>query len=192
MENFDIFCPSGPSMVCIWAKLILVRFYRNFSRYNLEKLIRTLWVWVFCININSGSSCLLMLYKIGVLKNFARFTGNTTVLECIFKFISKFIFKSILQVPSCEICEIFENLFYRTLLDDCFCSRSFDVLFTGMCNIWKVSLLVTVHLILLKLFPIDLLIFFGMFLIVCEMIFRLMIFNTLSHYCYLSSWLPHF
>ena len=130
-----------------------------------------------------------MLYKIGVLKNSARFTGNTTVLGCIFKFISKFIFKSILQVPSCEICEIFENLFYRTLSDDCFCSRSFDVLFTGMCNIWKVLLLVTVHLILLKLFPIDLLIFFGMFLIVREMIFRLMIFNTLSHYCYLSSWL---
>ena len=49
-----------------------------------------------------------------------------------------------------------------------------------MCNIWKVLLLVTVHLILLKLFSIDLLIFFGMFLILREMIFRFMIFNTLT------------
>ena len=56
-------------------------------------------------------------------------------------------------------------------------------LLIGMHNIWKVSLLVTVHLILLKLFSVDLLIFFGMFLIVREMIFRLMVFNTLSHYC---------
>ena len=36
------------------------------------------------------------------------------------------------------------------------------------------------------------LIFFAMFLILGEMIFRLTIFNTLSHYCCLSSWLPHF
>ena len=50
----------------------------------------------------------------------------------------------------------------------------------------KVSLLATVHLFLLKLYSIDLLIFFGMFLIVREIIFRLTIFNTLSHYCYLS------
>ena len=68
-----------------------------------------------------------------------------------------------------------------------FLSRSFDILFISMCNIMKVSLLAAVHLFLLKLFSIDLLIFFGMFLIVREMIFRLMIFNTLSHYCYLSS-----
>ena len=60
-------------------------------------------------------------------------------------------------------------------------------LFISMCNIMKVSLHATVHLFLLKLFSIDLLIFFGMFLIVREIIFRLMIFNTLSHYCYLSS-----
>ena len=65
-------------------------------------------------------------------------------------------------------------------------------LLIGMHNIWKVSLLVTVHLILLKLFSVDLLIFLGMFLIKHEIIFCLIIFNTLSHYCYLSSWLPHF
>ena len=56
-------------------------------------------------------------------------------------------------------------------------------LLIGMHNIWKVPLLVTVHLILLILFSVDLLIFFGMFLIVREVIFRLMVFNTLSHYC---------
>ena len=37
---------------------------------------------------------------------------NTTVLECIFKFILKFIFKSILQVSSCEICKIFKRIFF--------------------------------------------------------------------------------
>ena len=42
MQNFDIFCPSVPPMVRIRAKLKLVKFYRNFSRYNFEKLIRTL------------------------------------------------------------------------------------------------------------------------------------------------------
>ena len=29
-------------MMCIWAKLELVKFYRNFSRYSFEMLIRTL------------------------------------------------------------------------------------------------------------------------------------------------------
>ena len=82
--------------------------------------------------------------------------------------------------------------FYRTPPGDCFCSTSFNILFIGMCNICKVSLLITVHTFLLKLFSKEHLIFFGMFLTVREMIFRLMIFNTLSHYCYLSSWLPHF
>ena len=44
-----------------------------------------------------------------------------------------------------------------------------------MCNIWKVLLLITLQTFLLRLFSKELLIFFGMFLIVGEMIFRLMI-----------------
>ena len=40
--NFDIFYPSGPTMVHIWAKLKLVEFYRDFSQYNFAKLIQTL------------------------------------------------------------------------------------------------------------------------------------------------------
>ena len=36
---------------------------------------------------------------------------NTSLLECIFKSVLKFTFKSILQVPSCEICEIFKRTF---------------------------------------------------------------------------------
>ena len=110
---------------------------------------------------------------------------NIAVLEFIVKFILKFIVKSILQV-------YFTSLFYRTPPDDCFCRRFSDILFVGMWNIWKVSLLVTVHSFLLELFSTDLLIFFGMFLVMCQMIFCLMIFNTLSYYCYLSSWLFHF
>ena len=41
MQSFNNFCPSGATMVCIWAKRKLVKFYRNFWRYNFEKLIRT-------------------------------------------------------------------------------------------------------------------------------------------------------
>ena len=42
MQNFDIFCPSVPAMVCIWAKRKLVKFYGYFSQHNFEKLIWTL------------------------------------------------------------------------------------------------------------------------------------------------------
>ena len=93
---------------------------------------------------------------------------TTTVLEFIVKFILKFIFKSILQV-------------YFT--EDLRMTASAE----GFLIFWKVSLLVAVHPFLFDLFSIDLLIFFGMFLVMREMIFCLMIFNTLSYYCYLSS-----
>ena len=38
--HFNIFCPSGPTMVSIRAKLKVVKFYGNFSQYNFEKLIQ--------------------------------------------------------------------------------------------------------------------------------------------------------
>ena len=57
-----------------------------------------------------------MLHKIGVLKILQDSQKNITVLECIFKFILKFIFKSILQVPSCEICETFKRTFFSQRL----------------------------------------------------------------------------
>ena len=59
IQNFNTFWPSGRTMVGIPAKLKLVKFYKNFSRCNFEKLIRTLvclkvlldslwlvWVWL--------------------------------------------------------------------------------------------------------------------------------------------------
>ena len=46
MQYFDIFCPSNSTMVHIWAKLKLVKFCRIFSRYNFEKLIRTLFMHI--------------------------------------------------------------------------------------------------------------------------------------------------
>ena len=42
MQNFDTFWTSGPTMVGIRKKLKLVKFFRNFSWYNFEKLIWTL------------------------------------------------------------------------------------------------------------------------------------------------------
>ena len=41
---------------------------------------------------------------------------NTTVLESIFKFILRFIFKSVLQMSSCEFCEIFKRTFFTEQL----------------------------------------------------------------------------
>ena len=99
-----------------------------------------------------------MLYKIGVLKNSLRFTEKTTVLEFIFKFILKFIFNFILRVSSCEICEIFKRTFFTEHLQTTASAVGLlGIFFIGMCNMWKVLLLVTVHPFLLKLFSIDLL-----------------------------------
>ena len=47
MQNFDTFWPTDPTMKGIQAKLKLVKFYENFSRYNFEKLIRILQSCVF-------------------------------------------------------------------------------------------------------------------------------------------------
>ena len=53
-----------------------------------------------------------MLYKTPILKFPQDSQEKTTALEFIFKFILKFIFKSILQVPFCEICEIFKRIIF--------------------------------------------------------------------------------
>ena len=51
-----------------------------------------------------------MFFKIGVLKNFAKFSGKHLRPEAC-NFIKK---KTLVQVFSCELCEIFKNTFlYR-------------------------------------------------------------------------------
>ena len=50
MPNFDIFYPSGTTTMRISEKLKLVKFCKNFSQHNFEKLIRILkfilqWVY---------------------------------------------------------------------------------------------------------------------------------------------------
>ena len=45
--HFNIFCPSGPTMVCIRAKLKVVKFYGKFSQYNFEKLIQPQNSYIF-------------------------------------------------------------------------------------------------------------------------------------------------
>ena len=45
--HIAFFCPSGLTMVGIWMKPKLVKFYENFSRYNFEKLIWTLTSEIF-------------------------------------------------------------------------------------------------------------------------------------------------
>ena len=63
-----------------------------------------------------------MFFKIGVRKNFAKFTGKHLCHFLFFNNVARpqaciFIKKEILaQVFSCEFCEIFKNnFFYRTL-----------------------------------------------------------------------------
>ena len=59
-----------------------------------------------------------------------------------------------LLVPSCEICKMFKKTFFTEHL--WMTASAVGLLFIGMCNIWKLLLLVTVHLFLLKLFSVDL------------------------------------
>ena len=55
-----------------------------------------------------------MYYKIGALKNFAKIHRKTS--EPLFSiFESLFIKKSLAQVISCELCEIFKNIFTEHL-----------------------------------------------------------------------------
>ena len=76
----------------------------------------------FCLTfLENRSSRPERFYKIGVLKNFAKFTGKNLCQSCVFNkvvgLVCNFINKETLtQVFSCEFCEIFKNtFFYRTL-----------------------------------------------------------------------------
>ena len=57
-----------------------------------------------------------MFFKIGVLEKFVNFTGNTTVLVIKFKLKTlspaTLLKKTLTQVFSCKICEIFKNTFF--------------------------------------------------------------------------------
>ena len=63
-----------------------------------------------------GSSRSHLFFKIGVLKNFANFTGEHLCWSLFLtKFFTDFIKNTPTQVFSCEICKIFKNTsFYRT------------------------------------------------------------------------------
>ena len=63
-----------------------------------------------------GSSCSHLLFKIGVLKNFANFTGEHLCWSLFLtKFFTDFIKNTPTQVFSCEICKIFKiTFFHRT------------------------------------------------------------------------------
>ena len=57
----------------------------------------------------------LMFYKIGVLKNFAKFTGKHLHRSLVFSKVANFIKnETSVQVFSCKFCEIFKDTyFYR-------------------------------------------------------------------------------
>ena len=60
-----------------------------------------------------------MFFKIGVLKNFANFTRNFTVLELILNKVLRLnaLKETPTKVFSCEMWETFKNMcFYKTLL----------------------------------------------------------------------------
>ena len=68
------------------------------------------------------------------------------MLESIFKFIFRLIFKFILQMFSCKLYKIFKRTFFTEHLQATASAGhlDLDILFTGIWDIWKVSLLVTV------------------------------------------------
>ena len=61
-----------------------------------------------------------MFFKIGVLEKFVNFTGNTTVLVIKFKLKTlspaTLLKKTLTQVFSCKICEIFKNTFFYSTI----------------------------------------------------------------------------
>ena len=63
-----------------------------------------------------GSSRSHVFFKIGVLKNFANFTGEHLCWGLFLtKFFTDFIKNTPTQVFSCEICKIYKNtIYYRT------------------------------------------------------------------------------
>ena len=76
MYNIDIFCPSGPTMVCIWANLKLIKFYRNFSQNNFENLTGTVYkiIGVYpatlaLINRDSRTSILILAEERNIVKS---------------------------------------------------------------------------------------------------------------------------
>ena len=65
-----------------------------------------------CSFIQNRCSRLQMFFKIGVLKNFANFTGNYLCWSLfLIKFLTNFIKDTATQVFSCEIWKNFKNAF---------------------------------------------------------------------------------
>ena len=91
-QNFEIFCPLGPTMVHIWAKLKLINIYRIFLWYNFEKLIQTLIynlaviVTEWAVVVNAAN-----LIKLGYPKCFSNLfkyfpLRNAYMHNCLFSF----------------------------------------------------------------------------------------------------------
>ena len=77
------------------------------------------------INLNlsysPNSSRFQMFFKIDVLKNLTSFTGKHLRWSSFNKVAKLYYKETPTQMFSCEICEVFKNIFfYRTSLDDCF------------------------------------------------------------------------
>ena len=83
-------------------------------------------------------------------------------------------------MSSCEFYKIFKRTFSPEQLRTTASAVGLLIFYRYVEHLEGV-ILVTVHPFLLKLFSIDLLIYFSMFLIMREMIFRLMILNTLTY-----------
>ena len=103
------------------------RFKLYFNSIVIIMIIETIKEALFDHVIKFRSSHQRCSIKIGVLKNFTKFTGSL----CQSLFFNKVAGlmpaallkkETLVEVFSSEICEIFKNtFFYRTPLDDCFC-----------------------------------------------------------------------
>ena len=65
-----------------------------------------------------------MFLKIDVLKSFPNFTGKLLCRSLFLKSLQDFIQKVTNKVFSCEVWEIFNNIFLQNTSCDCFCTSS--------------------------------------------------------------------
>ena len=92
-------------------------FKEIFSKLQCGLKCRIIWI---LINLVPEAATWGVLCK----KVFLEISQNSRKNTCIrVSFLNKAAgFRTLAQVFSCEFCEISKNIFYRTPLDDCFCS----------------------------------------------------------------------
>ena len=141
MENVFYYCFHEAFVKNVMKKL-------SISNKNVYHLLR----YVILHNFSMWN---FLVLKWRLFQYITKFFKNVPFIVIVTRLSWKVLLKNYdLLVPSCEICKMFKKTFFTEHLR--MTASAVGLLFIGMCNIWKVLLLVTVHLFLLKLFSVDL------------------------------------